>query len=117
MTYEEVHIERLQHPLIDTTLPNESYFSTVRCQTYLGPRSLNPVARLASEVMAELYKRTSSHELDGSFFRPTPDLCKGHVYEMAYSYQVLLPSLPASSLCLCNPGNFILSFRSSQLKS
>ncbi len=79
--YEEIHIERLNTPLITAGFQSESYFSTVRCQTYLGPRSLNLKSVLASEVMAELYKRTSDLDVDGEFFRPTRRLCEGHSYE------------------------------------
>lgn len=79
--YQEIHIERLNIPLVSTEFQSESYFSTVRCQTYLGPKSRNFKAVLASEIMAEFYRRTSGIVVDGSFFRPTPHLCEGHYYE------------------------------------
>jgi len=79
--YEEIHIERLSEPLVPTTFESDSYFSTVRCQTYLGPKSVSFKVILASEIMAELYKHTSGLHVKGSFFRPTPDLCKNHSYE------------------------------------
>ncbi len=80
-SYEEIYVERLDQPLLDVSFQTESYFSVVRCQTYLGPRSLRWQAVLASEVIAELYKNTSGIYLSGAFFRPTSELCRTHTYE------------------------------------
>jgi len=79
--FEEIVIRRLEKPLISIPFQSESYFSMVRCQTYLGPKSLSFTARLASEIMAKLYKDTSGIDLDADFFIPTYELCKGHSYE------------------------------------
>lgn len=79
--YEEIVIQRLENPLISVPYTSESYFSTVRCQAYLGTKSLSLTACLASASMAELYKKTSGIVLGYSFLRPTYELCKGHSYE------------------------------------
>lgn len=79
--YEEVYIEKLSKPLISAPFQTESYFSTVRCQTYLGPKSRSFIARLASATMAALYRKTSGVELEDNFFLPAQEYCKGHSYE------------------------------------
>jgi|GEM_PF-7111185 hypothetical protein len=79
--YEEIHIERLDQPLISVPFQSESYFSTVRCQTYLGPKSRSFTARLASASMARLYKKTSGITLDDEFFLPAAKFCKGRSYD------------------------------------
>ncbi|MBI5043808.1 MAG: hypothetical protein HZC10_08305 [Nitrospirae bacterium] len=79
--YEEIHVEKLERPLISVPFQSESYFSTVRCQTYLGPKSRSFTARLASASMARLYRKTSDIMLEDRFFLPAPQLCRGHSYE------------------------------------
>lgn len=79
--YEEIHIERLDPPLISVPFQSESYFSTVRCQTYLGSKSRSFTARFASASMARLYRKTSGITLEDNFFLPSLHYCKGHSYE------------------------------------
>lgn len=79
--YEEIHMERLNEPLLKHSYPVESYFSTVRCQTYLGPKSTSCISRLAGCAMARLYRRTSNIVLSDRFFLPDPRFCRGHAYE------------------------------------
>ncbi|NOY45620.1 MAG: hypothetical protein GXP50_09240 [Deltaproteobacteria bacterium] len=79
--YEEIHIEKIDNCLVQTEYKNESFFSVVRCQTYLGPRSASLKSRLASYCLSGLYKRTSSINLNGEFFFPGSKLSSGHDYE------------------------------------
>ncbi len=79
--YEEIHMERLKAPLLVHSYPVESYFSTVRCQTYLGAASTSNLSRLASCTLASLYRRTSGVILDDRFFLPDPRFCVEHAYE------------------------------------
>lgn len=79
--YEELHIEKLSQPLVSVPFQTESYFSTVRCQSYLGPGSRRFTARVAALTMAALYRKTSGIELGNHFFLPSPRFCKGHSYE------------------------------------
>jgi len=79
--YEEIHIERLNEPLLEQSYHVESYFSTVRCQTYLGAGSTSFLSRLASYALTGLYRRTSDVILDDRFFLPDPRFCMGHAYE------------------------------------
>ena len=79
--YEEISIKQLKEPLISCPLNGYSYFSTVRCQTYLGPKSYRFKARIASQVLIALYKDTSQISLPTNFFLPSPQLCDGHSYE------------------------------------
>jgi len=80
-SYEEIHIERLDMPELSVFYPVESYFSVVRCQTYLGSKSRSLTSRLASSTMASLYWKTSNIKLDDGFFLPEARFCKGHSYE------------------------------------
>ena len=78
--YEEVKIERID-PLAHLPYYTESYFSTVKCQTYLGNGSSTLKTKLVSLTLAHYYRYTSRVSVGENFFFPPKKLSKEHNYE------------------------------------
>jgi len=88
--YEEIKVERLEEPLAELPYSTESYYSVVRCHSYLGPRSYGLKQRFASMVMARVYQMSSGIRLPDQFFCPTRRLAAGHDYEDVQRHVLVL---------------------------